>query len=220
MGQGDNNALDLDSTFDVTLPDLKLARCDGSRARPTRRSCRSAGQQINELDADTTYAQQQLHFNAVAKQGDAAADRRTARRFCIPDHQEVHLPGASRCGPRTSSGRRIRHRIRRSSIGNKRIVVDDIKLVNGDQRHRGAGRDRRSGSETLRVKADNVDVAQLDALMLGDQRLAGRLNANATVSGTTAAPRVAGDFTLSQGAFRNFKFMSFGGKVDYAGKRA
>ena len=101
--------------------------------------------------------------------------------------------------------------------GNNRVVVDDIKLVNVDQ-HIEAQGTIGSGNDTLRVKADNVDVAQLDALMLGDQRLSGRLNANATVSGTTAAPRVAGDFTLSQGAFRNFKFMSFGGKVDYAGK--
>ena len=71
-------------------------------------------------------------------------------------------------------------------------------------------------SLTLRVKAESVDVAQLDALALGDQRLAGRLNANATVSGTTAAPRVVADFALTDGAFRDFKFMSFMGKVDYA----
>src|SRR4030095_1545600 len=74
-----------------------------------------------------------------------------------------------------------------------------------------------SANETLRVKAENVDVAQLDALALGDQRLCGRLNANAAGAGTTAAPSVAADFTLNDGAFRNFKFMSFTGKVDYAG---
>jgi len=96
------------------------------------------------------------------------------------------------------------------------VVIDDIKLVNADQRIEAQGAIG-SADETLHVKAENVDVAQLDALALGDQRLAGRLNANATVAGTTAAPRVAADFTLNDGAFRDFKFMSFTGKVDYAG---
>jgi hypothetical protein len=42
------------------------------------------------------------------------------------------------------------------------------------------------------------------------------LSANATVTGSTSAPHVAGEFNLTQGAFRQFKFESFGGKVDYA----
>src|SRR5678815_4445179 len=37
-------------------------------------------------------------------------------------------------------------------------------------------------------------------------------------SGTTAAPRVSAEFTLSNGAFRKFMFMSFAGKVDYEGR--
>ena len=65
--------------------------------------------------------------------------------------------------------------------------------------------------------AENVDVAQLDRLLLGDQRLAGRLNADATITGALSEPRVEGEFTLTQGAFRTFKFESLAGKVDYAG---
>jgi hypothetical protein len=212
LGMGANNALDLDSTFDVTLPQLRLADAT-VHAKTNATFLQIGGQQVNELVADTTYHQQKLDFNAVAKQGvrQLSAD---GSAIIHTDHHEVHL------GTLALQTENIVWKTDPAShptvqYGNNRVVVDDIKLVNGEQRVEAQGAIG-SGSDTLRVKADNVDVAQLDALMLGDQRLAGRLNANATVSGTTAAPRVAGDFMLTQGAFRNFKFMSFGGKVDYA----
>ncbi len=99
--------------------------------------------------------------------------------------------------------------------GNNRIAIDNLRLVSGDQRIEADGVIG-SPNEALKLRAVNVDVAQLDQLMLGEQRLAGRLTANASVSGETSAPRVEGDFTLAQGAFRTFKFDSFAGKVDYA----
>ena len=211
---GDNNALDLDSTFDVTVPQLTLADAT-IHAKTNATFLQVAGQQVNELTADTTYSQSKLDFNAVAKQGvrQLAADGSV---IVHPDHQEIHV------GNLALQTEQIVWRTDPAShptiqYGNNRFVVDDITLVNADQRIEAQG-SVGSPSDTLRVQTQNVDVAQLDALMLGDQRLSGRLNANATVSGTTAAPRVAGDFTLSQGAFRNFKFVSFGGKVDYAGK--
>jgi translocation and assembly module TamB len=101
--------------------------------------------------------------------------------------------------------------------GNNRIAVDNLRLVNGDQRIEADGVIG-GEAETLTVQVVNVDVAQVDQLLLGDQRLAGRFTANASISGETSAPRVEGDFTLSQGAFRTFTFESLAGKVDYAGR--
>jgi translocation and assembly module TamB len=101
--------------------------------------------------------------------------------------------------------------------GNNRVEVNNLRLVSGDQRIEADGVVG-APNGTLRVKAENVDVGQLDQLALGQQRLAGRLNANATITGEMSAPRVAGDFALTQGAFRTFTFESFAGKVDYAGR--
>ena len=214
LGKGDNNALDLDSTFDVTLPQLKLADAT-VHAKTDATFLQLAGQQVNSLAADTTYAQQKLDFKATAKQGVRQLDA-DGSAIIHTDHREVHL------GSLALKTEKIVWTTDPAShptvqYGNSRVEVDDIKLVSGDQHIEAQGAIG-AGGDNLRVKADNVDVAQLDALMLGDQRLAGRLNANATVSGTTSAPRVAGDFMLTGGSFRNFKFMSFGGKVDYAGK--
>jgi len=88
------------------------------------------------------------------------------------------------------------------SGGNQRITANGILGGPADQ--------------PLRVQAENVDIAQLNQLALGQPgELAGKLSANATVTGETSAPNVAGEFTLSQGAFRMFRFDSLGGKVDY-----
>ncbi|HYS27507.1 MAG TPA: translocation/assembly module TamB domain-containing protein [Vicinamibacterales bacterium] len=214
LGKADNNALDLDSTFDVTLPQLRLADAT-VHAKTDATFVQLAGQQINSLTADTTYTREKLDFTAVAKQGPRQLSAEGSA-VLHTDHREIHV------GSLALETEKIVWKTDPAShptvqYGDNRVVVDDIRLVNGDQRIEAQG-SVGSASDTLHVKADNVDVAQLDALMLGDQRLAGRLNADATVSGTTAAPRVAGDFTLSQGAFRNFKFMSFGGKVDYQGR--
>jgi len=212
LGVGENTALDLDSMFDATLPQLKLA--DGIvHAKTNATFLQVGGQQVNELTAETTYTQQKLDFDAMAKQG---VRQLTAAGSAVlhTDHHEVHI------GNLALQSENVVWKTDPAShptvqYGNNRIVIDDIKLVNADQRIEAQGAIG-SASETLRVKAENVDVAQLDALALGDQRLAGRLNANATVSGTTSDPRVNADFTLTDGAFRDFKFMSFTGKVDYA----
>jgi translocation and assembly module TamB len=69
--------------------------------------------------------------------------------------------------------------------------------------------------EPLMVKAENIDVAQVDALFLGDQRIGGRLSANVSVMGAPSAPRVEGEFGLSEGSFRTYKFETLVGKVKY-----
>jgi translocation-and-assembly-module (TAM) inner membrane subunit TamB-like protein len=213
LGVGENTALDLDSMFDVTLPALKADDVT-VHAKTNATFLKVGGQEVNELTADTTYTQQKLDFDAMAKQG---VRQLTAAGSALlhTDHHEVHV------GSLALQSENVVWKTDPTShptiqYGNNRVVIDDIKLVNADQRIEAQGAIG-SANETLRVKAENVDVAQLDALALGDQRLAGRLNANATVSGTTAAPHVAGDFTMTGGAFRDFKFMSFTGKVDYAG---
>ena len=213
LGKGENNALDLDSMFDVTLPQLKLADAT-VHAKTNATFLEVGGQQVNELVAETTYTQQKLDFNATAKQGkrQLSAD---GSAVIHTDHHEVHL------GTLALQSENIVWKTDPAShptiqYSSDRVVVNDIKLVSGDQRIEADGAIGRD-NESLQIKANNVDVAQLDALMLGDQRLGGRLNANAMVSGSPSAPHVAGDFMLNNGAFRNFKFMSFGGKVDYAG---
>src|ERR671914_107623 len=101
--------------------------------------------------------------------------------------------------------------------GKDRIEVANLRLVSGDQRIEADGVVG-SAAQPLKVNVANVDVAQLDTLLLTNQGIGGRLNASATVTGKTDALRVDGEFALTQGAFKEFKFESLGGTVDYRGK--
>src|SRR5205085_12510586 len=68
LGEGENSVLDLDSSFDVTVPDLTLANAT-VHAKTNATFLQVGGQQVNSLVADTTYSQQKLDFDATAKQG-------------------------------------------------------------------------------------------------------------------------------------------------------
>lgn len=211
LGFGDNEALSVDSSFTATVPDLdpENARI---QANSTATFLEIGGQRINQLTADTSFAQSRLDFKAVAQQ-DVRQLAAGGSVILHPDHQEIHVDDlavrAEQIEWRTAPGSAgtIRY-------GGGRIEVASLQLVNGDQRIHADGVVG-APDGTLQVRAENVDVAQLDTLLLGEQRLAGRFTGTATVAGTTEDPRVSSQFTLSQGAFRNFKFETLAGTVDY-----
>lgn len=211
VGYGESEALSLTSDFAVTVPNL-TPEAATIQAKTMATFLDIAGQKVNALTADTTYRQHQLDFDATAQEG---VRRLTAAGSALfhPDHHEVHVRNVAlqaeqiRWESEPGAEARIQY-------ATDRLAVENVRLSSGDQ-HIVANGVVGSTTEPLRVQAENVDVAQLDQLLLGDQRLAGRLTANATVTGSTSDPRVAGDFTLAQGAFRAFKFESLAGKVDY-----
>ena len=212
IGHGENEALSLNSTFAVAIPNLTPAEAR-IQANSQATFLEVGGQKITELAADTTYSQNNLQFKATAKEGVRELGAGGSVVF-HPDHQEIHVQDLALRSEdiqwQTAPGSDAT-----VQYGKGRIEVENVALVNGNQRISADGV-LGSPNETLKVSVENVDVAQLDRLMLGDQRMAGFLSANATVTGPTDAPRVEGQFTLSQGAFRTFKFESLAGTVDYA----
>ena len=211
VGRGDNEALSLKSTFTATMPDLEPAKVQ-VQASSTATFLEIGGQKINELTADTTYSQSRLEFKGVAKEGprELAAG---GSLLLHPDHQEIHVDSlalrSEQIEWRTPEGAEATVR-----YGNDRVEVKGLELVNADQRIAANGVIAGIDS-TLQVRAENVDVAQLDTLLLGDGRMAGRFTGDAEISGSVKAPNVTSKFTLSQGAFRNFKFEALAGTVDY-----
>jgi hypothetical protein len=214
IGHGDNEALSLASEFSVRIPDLAADRAV-VQAKTMATFLEVGGQRITELTADTTYAESKLEFNATAQEGPRQLSA-AGSLVLHPDHQEVHVGELAlqsemiRWASMPGTEATVRY-------GNDRIEVDNLRLASGDQRIEADGV-LGAPDGALRVRVENVDVAQLDQLFLGQQRLAGRLDANASVSGETSAPQVEGEFALTQGAFRQFTFESFGGMVDYGGR--
>jgi len=214
IGYGRNAALTLDSTFAVSVPELTPDEAT-VRAKSAATFVEIGGQTVNELTAETTYRQGMLDFSAVAQHGmrELAA---SGNAVLHPDHQEVHLGDltlrAEKVEWRSVPGAEAAIR-----YGGGRLAIDDLQLASGDQRIDADGTLGAPG-DGLTVRAENVDVAQLDTLLLGEQRFTGRLDANGKVSGPLEAPRAEGEFALRQGSFRQFTFDSLAGRVEYGGR--
>ena len=213
VGYGDNAALTLSSTFDVTMPDLAPAAVT-IHAKSDATFLQIGGQELRQLTADTTYSNSELAFKATAQEGQRELDAEGTATL-HPDHQEVHLRTlalrAEQAEWTTVPGAEAALRVR-----GDRVEIENLRLASGDQRIEADGTVG-APTDVLRVRAENVDLAQLDRLLLGDQRLAGRFDADMAVTGPRDAIRAEGEFTLTQGAFRQFKFESLTGKVDYVG---
>jgi hypothetical protein len=210
---GDNGALAMTSTFTAAVPELTIA--DAHLGADTHATFVSiAGQEINEVDAKTTYSQKRLDFDATAKQPQRSLGA-AGSLVLHPDHQEVHL---QRLGLQTQGQTWQLAQGSEATInyGNDAVSVSNATLVNGSQQIAADGTFGRPG-DALKVTLTSVDLATVDALLLRPAQLTGTVNASATVSGTKAAPDVKGGFQIDRGGFRQYRYDSFGGTVNYAG---
>ena len=209
---GDNGALAVSSQFTATVPELTVA--DARVTADTHATFVSiAGQDINEVDAKTMYNQKQLDFDATAKQPQRALG--VAGSLVLhPDHQEVHL---QRLGLQTQGQTWQLAPGSQAAInyGHDAVSVENVTLVNGNQRIAADG--TFGGGDGLKVTLTNVDLANIDVMLLRPPQLTGMLNASATVTGTTSAPDVKSEFKIEHGGFRQYRYDSFNGTVDYAG---
>ena len=210
---GENGALTASSDYTATIRDLDAANASVT-ASTHATFVTLAGQNINELDAKTTYDRKQVDFDVTAKQPQRSLGAGGAL-LLHPDHQEVHLKQLAldtqgqRWQLAPGSGATINYAA-------DAVRVENLTLANGDQTIGADGTFGRAG-DALKVTLTNVDLAAVDALLLRPPQLSGRLNASATLSGTKEAPDVDAQFDVRQGGFRQYKYDSLGGKAQYAG---
>jgi translocation and assembly module TamB len=211
---GENGALTISSDYTAKIPELTVA--DANVVATTHATFITiGGQNLNELDAQTTYSQKLLDFDATAKQPQRSLAA-AGSLLLHPDHQEVHLKqlGLQTQGQtwQLASGSDAT-----INYAGDAVTVKDLTLSSGDQRIAADGSFGRTG-DAMKVTLTNVDLANVDALLLRQPQLTGRLNASGTVTGTKDAPAVNAEFQVNQGGFRNFRYETFGGTVNYAGK--
>jgi len=211
---GENGALTVTSDYTAKVPNLSMA--DASVTASTHGTFVTvAGQNINELDAKTTYQDKTVDFDATARQPQRSLAA-AGSLLIHPDHQEVHLQRLAletqgqqwRLAPGSSP---------RVQYGGDSIAVKDVALVSGDQRMAAEGAFG-GPDERLQITLENIDLAAVDALMLRPPQFTGRLNATSAISGTREIPRVQAQFQVAQGGFRQFKYDGLNGTVDYGGK--
>jgi autotransporter translocation and assembly factor TamB len=219
ISYGENSALDLDNKYTVTLPELELAK---ARVDATTHAAfiKAGSFQLKELTATTTYDNQRVQFTTDIKE----QTRELAARGEVilhADHQEIHLPAFSVRTQgvewRTAEGTEATVR-----YGQNRVELQNVRLVSGAQSLDVAGTIALGGDAPagdLQVKAQNVDVQQLETLLLQNRGFGGQLSANARVTGTTAAPSVDGHVEIQNGTFKTYKYEALVADVGYAGNR-
>jgi autotransporter translocation and assembly factor TamB len=176
------------------------------------------GQNINELTATTNYTGDEVDFDASARQPMRTLNA-AGSLLLHTDHQEVHLRtlALDSQGVKWQTAPDARPAIQ---YGGDELTLKDFRLVsgaNGDQQMSAEGTFGGPG-DALTVTLTNLDVATVDALLLREPQLSGRLQASAKISGTKENPSVDAKFAVNQGGFRQFKYDTFEGTATYADK--
>jgi autotransporter translocation and assembly factor TamB len=212
-----HSALTLDSQYDVTLLDLDFAQAH-VQADTHATFMEVAGQEINELTARTTYAAQELEFEASIAQ-EAREVEAGGRLVLHTDHQEIHLPRL-RVATAGAGWRMAPEGDPRIDYGAEVLEIRDIRLVSGAQEIRADGTLGLAPETTgaLEVVLSNVEMAYLEELLLLDRGLGGRLDAAATVRGSTADLQVEARATIDQGTVEEFRFQRLAADLAYDGR--
>jgi hypothetical protein len=215
----DNSALDLNSQYAVTVPELDFARAH-VQATTDATFVSVAGTQLNSVKATTTYDQQRIDFTTTITQKTRVLDA-TGEVILHPDHQEIHLPQLSLKTQgvewHTAPGSLATVQYRGGGV-----ELKDVRLISGDQSLDLSGTlpsATQPSAGAIDVHARNVDIQQLETLMLQNRGFAGKLTADAKISGTTAAPKIDGHVEIRQGAFKTYHYDSLVAEIDYGGTR-
>ena len=219
LGYGNNNALDINSTYTVTVPQLTFK--DALVQADTNATFVKLGSlELNSVTAKTTFKGERLTFTTNIKEQTRELDA-TGELILHPDHQEVHLPqlAVRTQGIEWKSAAGAEATIK---YGQDRVQLQNVRLVSGAQTLDVNGTFTLKGDAPageVKVKAANVDLKQLETLMLMDRGFTGTLSADATISGTASAPVVDGHAEVQNGTFKNYKYESLKADVDYSGNR-
>ncbi|CAN5657843.1 hypothetical protein BH24ACI5_BH24ACI5_10100 [soil metagenome] len=215
----ENSALDVDSTFTVTVPELEFAKAHVEAT--TKGTFIKAGAfELTELTATTTYDQNTVDFTTTIKEKTRELDAR-GRVVLHTNHQELHLPQLAirtagvewRTKPGTEAT--VKYSPEQIELANVQLEsTGQFLSVNGIVALKGE-----APSAALDVVAQNVDLQQLETLLLQNRGFSGTLDAKARVTGTAEAPSVDGHVEIHNGGFQTYKYESLVADIDYAGRR-
>ena len=219
VGYRENKALDLDSKYTVTVPDLNVKQIR-VEADTNATFIKAGVLQLKAVTAKTTYSGDRLQFTANVKDEKRELDA-SGELILHTDHQEVHLP---QLAVRTQGieWKSVTGSEATIQYGQGRVQVDNLRLASGEQALAVNGAFAMQGESpagAVKVQAANVDLQQLQTLLLTDRGLSGKLSAAATISGTAKAPVVDGHLEVVNGAFQSYKYQSLTADLDYTGDR-
>jgi autotransporter translocation and assembly factor TamB len=210
---GDNGALTASSDFTASIPNLDVENASVD-ATTHATFVTLAGQNINDLQAKTSYRQKKVDFDLNAKQPQRSLTV-GGGVLLHPDHQEVHLTGLNLTSQNVTWQLAPGSQPAINYAGGA-VAVEELKLASGAQQISADGRWGTPG-DALKVTLKDIDMATVDALLIRPPQLTGTLNATSTISGTRDTPNVDADFGITHGSVHQVKYDSFKGTVKYSG---
>lgn len=214
------DVLTLTSQYRVSVPQLDFNRASGN-ATSRAALAKLGGFELTEITAETTYQSPQLEFRTSFAERTRAVEL-AGSALLHPDHQEVHLRTLSLAVGETvwqlTAGEEALVR-----YGNQTVTVTGLELQRAEQRLAmngtflfGNGAEVTApGLHDVEVRAERLQIRDLNELMLGDRQIAGVLDGSAHLTGSAAAPEVDGTFSLTNGEVDGVLFESLRGDVDY-----
>lgn len=213
VGYGDATALAAVGTYDVRVPDADLTRAE-AQAVTELTSLEVAGQMIPQVNATVQYANRQLGFDVDLLSGERTASS-DGRLLFFPDRQQVELTslviesGAIQWRTPPASDALI-------DYGGERLGIRNLRLEGGDGQLLSVNGVLGDPAATgLDVRATNVRLADIDALLELDRGLQGLLDADVTVTGSLDKPTAEGRVNGTNGAIEGFTYESLIGTFDY-----
>ena len=197
VGYQNNKALDLNSNYTVTVPDLEFARAQvqadtngtfvevgGMQIKRSRRRRPTRTRGSNSRRTSPSRRSAQGSGAAGPSGGQRELDASGSVIF-HPDHQEFHLPSLAL----RTQGVEWKTAPGAEADGEIRSQSDRVAEREAGQRRPGAERRRQllarrqPADRRIKVHAENVDIAQVEKLALQNRGFTGTLNADATIAG-------------------------------------
>jgi autotransporter translocation and assembly factor TamB len=171
------------------------------------------GRMLTGTSIDARYADRRVGFDATVHEEERSISARGSL-LMHPGRQEVLLSAFRFESPaavwQLSQGRRAR-----IDYNGQRVVVEDFHLEtpNGQAVTAEGTLGTTTDDGPLEIWIEGLALADLDALVFREQKITGRLDAYAAVTGPLSAATVDTRFTVANGSVRNFQYQSLRGSL-------
>jgi autotransporter translocation and assembly factor TamB len=216
LAYDDIRALGVTSTYGVTAPEWDMARLRGD-VKADGVFVEVSGQTLQRAVITAVLDGMQADVAAELEQPDRKVNV-NARLIVDADDREVLLQRADLKGAGETWTLADGATARLRQVAGQ-INIENLQLVNGDQRLTITGtlpvEVGATTADALVVRAENVGVAGLSKIAIGQDRVSGRLDGEARITGSVADPRVVSEFAVTDGKADGVDFKSLGGSAKY-----
>jgi autotransporter translocation and assembly factor TamB len=212
LAYGGTTATDVDATYQVALPPQSPLSATGN-AHVEAALLEVAGQMLTSTSLDARYDDRRIGFDATVHEG-ARAISAGGSLVMHPGRQEVLLTSFSFESP-AAVWALAQGRPARIDYSGQRIVVEDfhVETPNGQAITAAGTLGQTTDEGPLEVWIEGLALADVDALVFREQKITGRLDAYASITGPLSMPSIETRFAIANASVRNVQYQTLRGSL-------